>query len=181
MRLALVFCWFISGSMILVTQPHSAFGVKISYQSTGAIVSFIAYIDNGRTHTHVKQITETEFIKIASGHWPSIYNPTRRNYFEEYKYNCGVLKDSFTLKEYTYCLPLDSLWKIHFEKHPVDITKGNGWSNKQFNPSLKQELYLYNRYGVKHIDADYFLDTNMWKLLGDVQDPAWIANYKSLK
>ena len=166
---------------MLVNPPHSAFGVKISFQSTGNITSYIAYIDNCRTQSHVKQITETEFIKIASGHWPSIYNPTRRNFFTEHNYACGVLKDSFTLKEYTYCVPLDSLWKIHFEKHPLDNTRGNGWSNKPFNPSLKQELFLYKTYGVAHIDANYFLDSNLWKILGDIQDPKWIENYKQLK
>ena len=108
MRILLVLCWFVSSSFMLVNPPHSAFGVKISFQSTGNITSYIAYIDNGRTQSHVKQITETEFIKIASGHWPSIYNPTRRNFFTEHNYACGVLKDSFTLKEYTYCVPLDS-------------------------------------------------------------------------
>ena len=181
MRIAVVLCWFISSSFMLVNPPHGAFGVKISFQATGVLTSYIAYIDNGRVQTHAKQISETEFIKIASGHWPSIYNPTRRNFFKEYNYDCGVLKDSFTLKDYTYCLPLDSLWKIHFEKHPLDITKGNGWSNKQFNPSLKQELFLYQTYGVAHLDADYFLDTNFWKLLGDIQKPEWISSYKCLK
>ncbi len=181
MRILLVLCWFISSSFMLVSPPHSAFGVKISFQSTGVLTSYIAYIDNGRTQSHVKQITETEFIKIASGHWPSIYNPTRRNFFAENNFDCGVLKDSFTLKEYTYCVPLDSLWKLHFEKHPLDVTKGNGWSNKQFNPSLKQELYLFQNYGVAHIDANYFLDSNLWKILKDIQNPEWIANYKCLK
>jgi hypothetical protein len=181
MKCALLFCWFLSGSIMLVVPPHAAFGVKISYQSTGSITSYIAYIDNGRMHTHLKQISETEFIKIASGHWPSIYNPTQKNYFEEHKFNCGVLKDSFTLKEYTYCTPMDSLWKLHFEKHPVNNINGSGWSNKQFNPSLSQELYLYNTYGVAHMDADYFCDTSLWKLLKDVQNPQWIENYKAMK
>ena len=90
----LVFCWFISSSFMLVNQPHPAFGLKVSFQSTGVLTSYIAYIDNGRAHTHLKILTETEFIKIASGHWPSIYNPTRRNYFAEHNYQCGVLKDS---------------------------------------------------------------------------------------
>ena len=177
----LVFCWFISSSFMLVNQPHPAFGLKISFQSTGVLTSYIAYIDNGRTHTHLKILTETEFIKIASGHWPSIYNPTRRNYFAEHNYQCGVLKDSFTLKDYTYCIPLDSLWKLHFQKNPLDITKGNGWSNKPFNPSLSQELFLSTNYGVKHIDSEYFLDSNMWKILGDVQKTEWIEKYKYLK
>ncbi|MEN9399919.1 MAG: hypothetical protein RL632_1020, partial [Bacteroidota bacterium] len=32
----------------------------------------------------------------------------------------------------------------------------------------------------RNIDADYFIDTNFWKLLRDVQDPKWVLNYKAI-
>jgi hypothetical protein len=120
-------------------------------------------------------------VSLASGHWPSIYNPNRIDYFEQNNLLCGVLKDSFTLKDYSYCIPIDSLWKLHYERHPIDITNGEGWSNKQFNPSLKQELFLYQNYNIRKIDGDYFKDTNLWKILKDVTNPTWIENYRSLK
>ncbi len=181
MRILLVICWLITSSFMPVNQPHPAFGLKVSYQSTGSIVSYIAYIDNGRAQSHVKMITEAEFIKVASGFWPSIYNPSKKNLFAEHHLNHGVLTDQNTLKEYTFCAPLDSVWKIHFQKNPLDVKKGAGWSNRQFNPSLSQELYLSKTYHVNHIDTEYFLDTNMWHLLQDVQDPVWIEKYKFLR
>lgn len=180
-KILLILSLALTSSFMLVGPPHGAFGVKVSYQSTGAITSFIAYIDNGRAQTHLKYLSKNEFIKIASGHWPSIYNPTRKDYFEEKKLLCGMVKDSFTLKDYAYCIPIDSLWKIHFERHPIDITLGDGWSNKQFNPSLSQELFLYQNYGIKKIDGDYFKDSNVWKILSDVTDYKWIEHYKTLK
>jgi hypothetical protein len=56
-----------------------------------------------------------------------------------------------------------------------------GWSNKLHKPAPKQEVFLYNNYNIKQIDADFFLDTNFWKLMNDVIDPVWINNYKSLR
>ena len=92
-----------------------------------------------------------------------------------------MVKDSFTLKDYAYCIPIYSLWKIHYERHPIDITLGDGWSNKQFNPSLSKELFLYQNYGIKKIDGDYFKDSNVWKILSDVTYYKWIEHYKTLK
>jgi hypothetical protein len=57
----------------------------------------------------------------------------------------------------------------------------SGWSSKMYRPSEKQELFLYNNYNIRSIDENFFLDTSFWKLLSDIQDPIWIANYKSLK
>jgi hypothetical protein len=56
-----------------------------------------------------------------------------------------------------------------------------GWSNKLHKPAPGQEVFLYNNYNIKQIDADFFLDTNFWKLMNDVIDPVWINNYKSLR
>ena len=175
--------WFIASSVLWkpAPAPRGIFGVRISFQSNSLLTTYVCYIDNGRSYAYKKILTEKEFIYYASGKWPSIYNPEKRNLFEERNLSCGIYKDTFSNKETEYCLPLDSLWKIHFEKHPLDNTRGNGWSNKPFNPSLKQELFLYKTYGVAHLDANYFLDSNLWKILGDIQDQKWIESYKQLK
>jgi hypothetical protein len=80
-KILFIFSLVLTSSFLLVSPPHGAFGVKVSYQSTGEITSFIAYIDNGRAQTHLKYLTKDEFIKIASGHWPSIYNPYKKRPF----------------------------------------------------------------------------------------------------
>lgn len=180
LRILLILIWFCSTSVLITNEPRPVFGVKISYQLTGQITTYIVYSDNGVYKTPAKILTENEFIHFASGTWPSIYNPKRLNLFELNKLSCGVVKDSFTRKDINYCVPLDSLWKIRFEKNPINVTLGNGWSHKPFKPSPGQEVFLYHEYGVKQIDGDYFLDTSFWKLLHNVQDPKWIKNYKSI-
>jgi hypothetical protein len=76
---------------------------------------------------------------------------------------------------------MDSLWKIRFGTYPFKHRTDPGWSNKYHKPSPRQEKYLYDRYGVYHVDSDFFLDTSFWRLLQDVKDTAWINNYKSLR
>lgn len=180
-RIILISIWLSLSSVVFMGEAKPIFGVKVCYQSTGQFTSFMVYLDNGVTQNARKILTQNEFIHIASGKWPSMYNPKRINYFEEHNLNCGVIKDSITLKEYGYCLPLDSLWKIRFQKHPFDISQGNGWSQKQFRPSPHQEIYLYDNYKIKQIDGDYFLGDNFWKILQDIQNPEWIENYKAIQ
>lgn len=179
-RLALIALWFISSSVIEYNTVKPVFGVRVSIGANSQINTFVAFIDNGRTLTNKRIFDEQSFIKIVSGYWPSIYNPKRINYFDEYNTGCGVQKDSITLKEYSFCEPFASLWKIRFATYPFDHNPELGWSNKYHKPSPKQEKYLYDRYGVGSVDANFFIDTSFWLLLEDVKDSTWIANYKSL-
>jgi len=182
LRLLIITCWVLSCSVIVNEQKvRGVFGVRVSFQANSQILTFVCFIDNGRVLTSRRIVTQDEFIKIASGHWPSIYNPERKNYFEERGLMCGIAIDSFSQKESTYCVPFDSLWKLRFSIYPFRGITEDGWSSKLYRPSPKQELFLYNTYNVKNVDGDFFLDTNFWKLLSDLNDPVWIANYKSLK
>lgn len=183
LRIILLLIWFIAGSITVQQTPvvKGVFGVRIAFQANSLYTTYVCFIDNGRTYTNKRILSETEFIKFASGHWPSIYNPQRINHFEERNLQCGVMKDSFNLKDITYCIPFDSLWKLRFSTYPYRGSMEIGWSGNLYKPSDKQDLFLYNNYGIKSIDADFFLDTNFWKLLSDIQDPVWIANYKSLR
>lgn len=178
----LLLIWLLSGSIIYKNNiPRGVFGVRIAFQANSQITTFVCFINNGRTLTHKRILSETEFIYFASGYWPSIYNPKRINYFEERKLQCGVVKDTFSLKESAVCVPFDSLWKLRFSTYPYRSSGELGWSSKLFQPSSKQEIFLHNNYGINSIDSDFFIDSSFWKLLSDVQDPDWIANYKALK
>ena len=92
----------------------------------------------------------------------------------------GVHTDSFSLKETDYCVPCDSLWKLRYNRYPFNTINEKGWSNSYYSPSDLQEEFLYKEYNVRNIDADYFIDTNFWKLLSDVQDPKWVLHYKAI-
>src|SRR5690554_7206020 len=73
-----------------------------------------------------------------------------------------------------YGAAFDSLWKVRFKSHPFDHRLGDGWSMGEIRPSLKQQAYIYDRYGVRGYDQDFFADTSFFKLLKDVMDPQWI-------
>ena len=183
LRISLLLLWFLAGS-VKTPDPivaRGVFGVRIAFQSNSQITMFVCFLNNGRTLSNKRIVSETEFINIASGNWPSIYNPERINYFEQRNLQCGMIIDTFSYKESTYCIPFDSLWKIRFSTYPYRSNLGEGWSSKLFRPSPKQELFLFNNYGVRNVDADFFLDSNFWNILSDVQDPVWVENYKALK
>lgn len=164
----------------LQTRAKGCFGVRVSIGANSTMCTYACWLDNGRVLTNKRLYDRDSFIKVVSGEWPSIYNPERINYFEENNVACGVAFDSTYWKDMTYCVPMDSLWKIRFGTYPFKFSSEIGWSNKYHKPSPKQEKYIYDRYGVRDVDAEFFLDTSFWRLLQDVSDTAWIKNYKSL-
>lgn len=173
--------WLLCSSVHFPTSVKPVFGVRVSFGANSSINTYVCYLYNGRILTNKRVVDEATFIKFVSGYWPSIYNPERINYFEKNNVGCGIEKDPETQIETAYCDPFDSLWKIRFQFYPFREGTGEGWSNKLHKPSLQQEKYLYDRYNVEAIDAQFFLDSSFWLLLQDVQDPVWIANYKAMQ
>src|SRR5690554_7279072 len=57
-----------------------------------------------------------------------------------------------------YGAAFDSLWKVRFKSHPFDHRLGDGWSMGEIRPSLKQQAYIYDRYGVRGYDQDFFAE-----------------------
>ena len=180
LKLLLLLCWVISSSIIKSPTARPIFGVNVAIGANSSLTTFMCYMYNGYSISQKKIVDTPTFVKIVSGFWPSVYNPKRIDYFKENNIDCAILTDSITLKPVVGCVPIDSLWKIHFGTYPFNNNSDLGWSNKYHRPSPKQEQFLYNNYGIRQIDADYFLDTNFWKIMHDVTDEDWIANYKSL-
>ena len=177
----LVSVWLISVSVIKRSTVKPVFGVRVSIGVNSQVTTFACYLDNGRVLTKKRIVDSETFVKIVSGFWPSIYNPKRENYFLSNGIDCSVGVDSITLIKTPTCLPLESLWKIRFATYPFRGSGELGWSTKYHKPGLNQEVYLHERYGINHIDGDFFLDTSFWLLLNDVMDPIWVANYKSIE
>lgn len=162
---------------------RAVFGVRIGLVANGQMVSYVGirYNPTG-TVKEERFFTREEFIHVLSGDWPSPYNPTKKNLFEENKIVGGVIFNDTFMKKYTYCPAFDSLWKIRYSGYPtLNGPKEIGWSLGIYTPSLKQTKHLADRYNIKYLDNDYVIDTNFWKLLHDVTDSAWISEYKNLK
>lgn len=172
--------FFVVSSVQMRPESRTVFGARISYQSTGTMVTIAVFFDNGQVLSHKKILSLKEFAHFASGDWPSIYNRNRINLFELNNVSGGVYEDSITHQKTPYCFALDSLWKIRYHMYPFQGRNEMGWSQDAYNPSLPQKKYLYDRYGVEQIDTKFFLDTSFWKLLRDVRDPQWISTYKAV-
>ena len=180
LRIVLLIVWIISSSIVWNVSSKPVFGVRVSIGANSQITSYVCYLYDGRTLNNKKIVDRTSFVKIVTGHWPSIYNPKRVDFFKENNIDCALITDSITLKKVVGCVPMEELWKIRFSTYPYVHNTEEGWSNKYHKPSPGQEKYLSKRYGIDHIDGDYFLDTNFWKLMQDVVDPLWVDNYKSI-
>jgi len=180
LRYWVICVWIIFCSVKPSEPARPVFGVRVAFQANSQYYTFVCFLKNDRVLTHKRVVSQEEFIKIVSGYWPSLYNPEKINYFAERNLECGVIVDSITRKTSTYGACFDSLWKIRFSTYPFRNSAEEGWSNKLHKPAPAQEIFLYNNYGIKQIDADFFLDTNFWKICNDVVDPLWISNYRSL-
>lgn len=176
-----IFIWLICSSVHYEPSSRAVFGVRVSIGANSQITTFACYLDNGRVLSNKRIVDKETFIKIASGYWPSPYNPTRKNLFEEHNLDCNVVVDPETRQKFPYCVPLDSLWKIRFATYPFRGRTEMGWSNKLHKPSPEQEKFIFDRYGVRQVDGDFFMDTSFWLLLHDVIDTNWIYNYRSLE
>jgi hypothetical protein len=172
--------WFIFSSVIYKQSARTVFAVQVNMQTNSQMYTLYVFTDNGRILSNKKYLTKDDFVKFASGKWPSIYNPQRKNMLQENNILCGLIKDSITKKDVVYCSPLDSLWKLRYSDYPYNTGKERGWSSELYKPSSKQALFLRDNYGVKDIDFEFFIDTSFWKILRDVQNPDWIKMYRSL-
>lgn len=180
MRLLLIIIWFLATSVLIQPRGVGVFGVCVSFQASGNVCTYIAYLRNGGAVSMRRTLLEDEFVKYASGYWPSPYNPTKENLFKTNNIPCLVIFDSTRWKDYPLCSPMDSLWKLRFRAHPFTKNGEKGWSNAEFRPSPNQEKYLFKEYGIRSLDRDYFVDTNLWKILRDVQDENWITLYRNI-
>ncbi len=173
--------FFLSGKEPVI-KSKAVFGVRISISGNSGMYVFEGrrYDSNGMIRDH-SLMTKDDFIRFASGEWPSIFNPKRENFFQKYQIFGGVEHiDSFNIKV-PYCPAIDSLWKIRFNLSPFKGGMDFGWANNGYGPSLAQKKYLSDRYQVKNLDGEFFVDTCLWMLLKDVRDSLWIADYKLKK
>jgi hypothetical protein len=154
-----------------------SFGVKIGILPTGGLTQYaLVYYKKQRIQS-IQEVSLNRLVKIGTGEWPIPRSSVFHDYFEEYGMYNDTLADGTIID---YGAAFDSLWKVRFNVHPFDHRQGEGWSLGEIRPSLKQQAYIYDRYGVRGYDQDYFTDSSFFKLLKDVMDPQWIAHYKSL-
>jgi len=174
-------CLVLFSSAKRVQQMEPVFGVAFGYNQMNEFYHLVAYQRVGTNLINKMVLRRDQFIYYFSGYYPSRYNPTRINYFDEYHIAGGIFIDTVSGEKIPFCPALDSLWKIRYSEYPVQGGNEHGWSNGDFNPSENQMNYLRTRYHIPDLHNSYILDTNFIHLLQDVMDSTWVENYKALQ
>jgi hypothetical protein len=160
-------------------ELKSVFGISVSVQSTPDLIHFIAYQTDGSQTFNKRFLTRTEFLYYASGMRYSIYNPQRINYFARYGIKSCAYKDSVYLTDVLIGGPVDSLWKLKFSSYPYRGNYEKGWSSEHHQPSQGQNAFLMDTYLMDLSVGGCVVDTNVWRLLRDIQDPKWVESYRA--
>ncbi|UKN02915.1 hypothetical protein K6119_05225 [Paracrocinitomix mangrovi] len=158
---------------------YFAIGLFTSAHSQLVTYAFITKLGDNIINAQV--VRADRFMYTALGHWPNPQlNPERINLFEKYQVDsCFLLmNESGTKVVGYYDRPFWDLWKIRFYEHPFEYDL-MGWSKGQYSPSVPQKNFLRKEYGINNITLDYFYGDTLFKLLRDVQDPAWVDSYKN--
>ena len=154
-----------------------SFGVKIGIMPTGGLTQYALMFYKENKIQSIQEVSLERLVKIGTGEWPIPRTTVFYDFFEEFGMYNDTLEDGTFID---YSDAFDSLWKVRFKVHPFDHRLGKGWSLGEIRPSLKQQGYIYDRYGVRGYDQDFFADTSFFKLLKDVLDPKWIEEYKTM-
>lgn len=185
MKRGFIFCAIfilVSGNRIPDSRKdYAVFGVRISMGANSQLVSFVAirYSYDGILREK-KNYNKSEFIRVLSGDWPSIFNPSRKNLLIENGIEGGVFYNDTIKQSFPYCPIFDSLWKLRYSDYPMRNSAEKGWSKGLYKPSNAQEQFLAQTYHFKQMDFEYIIDTNFWNLLRDASTPKWVDSYKSL-
>lgn len=180
-RLSFVFSFLLLPFASHTQKIEPVFGVAIGYNNMNELYHLVAYQKNGTNLMNKMILRRDQFIYYFSGYYPSKFNPTRINYFEQYEIIGGVYVDSISNQKIPYCPALDSLWKLRFNEFPLrGGTERFGWAHDDLRPSGKQMEYLRERYHITEFKNEYILGEYFLQLLRDLTDEEWIANYKNM-
>lgn len=126
-------------------------------------------------------ITREQFVQQVRGMVASKANPEAVDLFTTHDVAaCRIVTDEAGMRRINDCPLLDDLWKLRFWEYPFLLHDGQrvgkGWSEEPNNPSPRQMLLLSN-YGLRY-PTDICMGENVFRLLRDMGDEAWVDNYR---
>lgn len=125
-------------------------------------------------------IGKKAFIMQASGAEISRADPGGADLFKQYGVAlCGTVLDSASGESFYLCSTLDDLWKL-MNGAASDGGSAFGWASNNFQPGDGQQRILntYRPESAIHWLGPYFGE-RAFRLLHDMQDPDWVARYRS--
>lgn len=142
------------------------FGISLMTSYSGFVTyGWIKIHEDGRKE--ITRLTQATWMRQVTGQQASKANPDTLNFLELHQIKWQTFGD---------------LWKIRYSEYPYEGEKKMevGWAAKMFAPSDNQWKFLTENYNYSAL-SQFLYGDDMWRLLEDMQDPAWQAQYSSLK
>jgi len=179
-HLVLCLMLFSMGTITSNAQGRYEFGFSLNPTAQGGLNALFIYTTlEGRVVGSIPMRLQP-FILQASGVEESKANLESVDLFDQYEIqDCGIWADKEGLQANLECSPLLDVWKLRY-KHGMGAQPGNGWAAEEFRPSERQQIILqmYRSPEYEHWHGPYF-GKNAFRLLHDMQDPAWVDTYQN--
>jgi len=165
----------------------SVFGIAIVFGANSNVLTYGIVTLNGNTVFRSSPLTEQNFMLQITGRMSSLANPNLKNILKEKVLDtCDCVVDPLYKKYEGFdCYPFTILWKIKYKYHPREhhmkqYEENQGWAEFNYGPNKTQLDYIYARYKIKSLD-DFIYGENLYQLLKDVQDTAWVQTYTDMR
>lgn len=161
------------------SQARYEFGFSLNPTAQGALHGLFIYtVLDGQAVGSVPMRALPFFLQ-ASGMEESRANLEMIDLFAEHGIaGCGPLASSSGATSDLDCLPLKDLWKLRYQDG-MGVASGMGWAAEPMRPSERQQIILqhYRPPQYDHWHGPYF-GNDAFRLLRDMQDPAWVETYR---
>ena len=157
------------------------FGFSLMTSANSQLGSFYVVKTFDNTVVGNSQISKEQFVLQAKGLLTSKANISEIDYFSVNEIgSCIAEFDDYGNNYNIDCSVLDNIWRLRFNEYPilgkVQPVDHQGWSTKPHNPSTRQWQIL-DEYGSAQGGVPFYGD-DAWRLLRDMSNPKWVADYR---
>ncbi|MBL7953500.1 MAG: hypothetical protein JNJ91_00585 [Flavobacteriales bacterium] len=159
-------------------QARYEFGFSLNPTAQGELAALFIYTVKDGTVVGSVPMRPHFFILQASGLMESKANLESVDLFDQYGIrDCGAWTEDGSVRTNFDCTVLQDLWKLRY-RTGMGVQPGEGWATEEFRPSDRQQIILqhYRPPGYEHWHGPYF-GADAFRLLRDMQDPAWVRTY----
>ena len=161
------------------SQSRHVFGFSLNPTAQGGLYALFIYtVVDGQVVGSVPMRLHP-YILQASGLEESRANLEALDLFAEFEIrDCGPMASTQGLMANFDCSPLLDLWKLRYQDG-MGVQPGQGWAAEPHRPSDRQQIILqhYREAHYNHWHGPYF-GMDAFRLLRDMQDPAWVDSYR---
>lgn len=169
-------CCMASG---LLGQARHEFGFSLNPTAQGDLHALFIYtVMDGKVLGSVPMRSDF-FVLQASGMMESVANLESIDLFDASGIvECGAWTADGAVAANLKCSPLLDIWKLRY-RSGMGMQPGEGWAAEEYRPSDRQQVILQFYRSTEHDDwhGPYY-GKDAFRLLRDMQDPAWVGTYK---